>query len=79
MKSEISDELRSRWAHSDTIARAEFGGKVYELTSDKCVYVLKRATVAPRKAGDSGMLDLVEVIPSPDESLTTKIIRENHL
>lgn len=61
------------WANSTIQRRAEFSDRVHELSDNGKVYLLRRSSPKPIKAGQSGILDLVGVIDKPDGNLIDTI------
>jgi archaeosine-15-forming tRNA-guanine transglycosylase len=68
-----TDEQKQQWSRDTIRRRAEFGGRVYELSESGKVYVLVRTSSAPTKPGQIGILELVKVINEPDMTLRLKI------
>lgn len=80
MITEKPTEQDSReWANFSLVRRAEFDNRVYELNSNNGVYVLKRRNIEPKKAGQSGSLELIGVIKRPEDDLLAKIMAWNKL
>jgi hypothetical protein len=74
-----TEQDRKNWANSTCVQRAEVGGLVYELNDNDKIYVLKRETVSPKKAGQSGMLQLSGVIINPGQKLLDQIKDRNEI
>lgn len=68
-----TDKEKERWARSETIARADLSGQIYELSERNELFVLERLTPAPSQKKTVGYLKLVGYLPTPTETLIERV------